>query len=60
MIDQDLEIVKIALAVVAPWSRENFFNVGVIALLFCHFGNDHDTLGNVLESGACEKVESWR
>ena len=36
VIDQDLEIVKVALAVVAPRPRENLRQVGVITLLLRH------------------------
>ena len=38
MIYEDLEIVEVALAVVAPRSRKDFFDVGVVALLLRHDG----------------------
>lgn len=36
VIDQDLEIVEVALAVVAPGPRENLSQVGMITLLLRH------------------------
>ena len=36
VIDEDLEIVKVALTVVAPWSRQDLVNVWVITLLLGH------------------------
>jgi len=36
MVDQDLEVVKVAFAVVTPWSRQDLFNVGVVTLLLGH------------------------
>jgi hypothetical protein len=38
MIDENLEVVEIALAVVAPWSRKDFFDVGMMTLLLGHVG----------------------
>lgn len=35
--DQNLHVVKIALAVVAPWTREDVLDVWVVSLLFGHF-----------------------
>lgn len=42
VIDQDLEIIEVALAVVAPWPRENFGQVRMIALLFRHIAKAWD------------------
>lgn len=36
VIDEDLEIVKVAFAVIAPRTRENLLDVGVLTLLLCH------------------------
>jgi len=36
--NEDLQVVKVALAVVAPWARENFLEVGLVALFLV----DHD------------------
>lgn len=38
MVDQDLQIIKVTLTVVAPWPREDLFDVWVVALLFGHNG----------------------
>ena len=38
MIDQDLQIIKIALTIVAPWPRQNFFDIWMSSLLFRHDG----------------------
>jgi hypothetical protein len=39
MIDQDLEVVKVALTVVTPWPVEHLIEVGVVALLLRHDRN---------------------
>jgi hypothetical protein len=36
MVDKDFKIVKVPFAIVTPWSSEDFFNVGMTALLLCH------------------------
>lgn len=36
--DEDLHVVEVALTVIAPWSREDFFGIWVASLLFGHFG----------------------
>ena len=36
VINENLEIVKVTLAVIAPWSRKDFFHVGMTALLLRH------------------------
>lgn len=38
MVDQDLEIVEVALAVVTPWPRQYLFDIGVTSLLLRHDG----------------------
>ena len=36
MIDKDLEVVEIPLAVIAPWPCERLFDVRMLALAFTH------------------------
>jgi hypothetical protein len=36
MIDEDLEVIEVAFAVVAPGSRKDFFDIGVVALFLRH------------------------
>lgn len=36
MIDENLQVIEIALTVVAPWSGEDLIQVGMVALLFGH------------------------
>ena len=36
MVDEDLEVVKIPFAVIAPGPREGLFNIRVLALRFTH------------------------
>jgi hypothetical protein len=39
VIDKNLEVVEVALAVVAPRTREDFVEVGVVALLLRHLAD---------------------
>ena len=36
MIDEDLEVVEIPFAIVAPGSRQGLFDIGVLTLWFTH------------------------
>ena len=36
MIDENLEVVKITFTVIAPWSRQDFFDIWVASLLLRH------------------------
>lgn len=36
MVDQDLQIIKVTLTIVAPWPRKDLFDVWVVALLLGH------------------------
>ena len=36
VIDENLQVIKVALTVITPWARQDFFQVGVIALLLSH------------------------
>jgi len=36
MVDEDLEVVEVTFTVVAPWSRQDFFHIGVASLLLRH------------------------
>ena len=38
VIDQDFQIVKVSLAVIAPWPGKDFLDVGVLSLGFSHDG----------------------
>jgi hypothetical protein len=52
MVDQDLQIVKVALAVVAPRPSQDVVQVGVITLLFRHRDRDSKVVyssANVLQ-----------
>lgn len=36
MVDQNLQIVEVAFAIIAPWSRDDLFNVGMLSLGLPH------------------------
>jgi hypothetical protein len=57
MVDQDLKIVKVPFAIVAPRASKDFFNIGMTALFLCHVGwsDTEKALGRVDErSTLCE------
>ena len=37
VVDKDLEIVKVPFAVIAPWSRKNLLDIGMLSLSFAHY-----------------------
>lgn len=39
VIDENLQIIKVALTIVAPRTRENLLNVGVVPLFLAHVGD---------------------
>jgi hypothetical protein len=49
MIDQDFEVIEVALTVVTPGTREHLVEVGVITLLLCH-------PEEVIERGRCREL----
>ena len=51
--NEDLEVVKVALAVVAPWARENILEVGLVALFLV----DHDC--GVSDVMRCDVMCEW-
>lgn len=44
VVDEDLEVVEVALAVIAPWALEEVLDFGVLTLLFGHGCCDGDAL----------------
>jgi hypothetical protein len=55
MRNQELEIFKISLAVVTPWSRQELLDVGLLSLLLAHLGGFRLS---GLKSGKCRCRES--
>ena len=55
MRDEDLEIVKVAFAIVTPGTLENLFDIGVLALTLSHCV----TVICLLASCANESVNGW-
>lgn len=44
VIDENLQVIEVAFTVIAPWSGEDFFHVGVVALLLRHGGGRREAM----------------
>ena len=56
MADENLEIIEIAFAVVAPWSRKDLFDIGVVALFLGHLVGHSRWTGGWFEQ---KQLKGW-